>query len=301
MKTSSMKYLVGEGARNVGANRLMSLASVGVLTACLLLIGAAWLVALNANSIVGYVEDQNEAMAFVEDGADSDEIIELEERLRAIDNIHDVIYVSKAQALEQQMELLEENAYLFEGFEQDNPYPDSFRLKIDDLSRLEETIRQVEAVEGIDGTSASADLAATITDIKNGISFAGMAIVILLSLVSLVIVANTIKITVFSRRKEISIMKYVGATDLFIRLPFLVEGLILGLLSALIAFLLLWGGYEVMMSWMGETESSWFMMAFNHLILFKDVALKILVAFALAGMGIGGLGSMMFVGKFLKV
>ncbi|MBQ8917575.1 MAG: permease-like cell division protein FtsX [Oscillospiraceae bacterium] len=301
MKTSSFKYLVAEGARNVKANRFMSLASVGVLTACLLLIGAAWLVAINANSIVGYVEDQNEAMAFVEDWADADDIQEIEEALKQIDNIHEVIYISKAQALEQQMELLEENAFLFEEFENDNPYPDSFRLKIDDLSILGETIAQVEAVKGIDGTSASADLAATITDIKNGISFAGLAIVGLLSLVSLVIVANTIKITVFNRRKEVSIMKYVGATDLFIRLPFLVEGLILGLISALVSFLLLWGGYELMMNWMSGTESSWFMMAFEHLVLFKDVAPKVLGAFVAAGMGIGGLGSMMFVGKFLKV
>ena len=301
MKASSMKYLAGEGVRNIGANRFMSLASIGVLTACLLLIGAAWLVSINANAIVGYVEDQNEAMAFVEDRADSDDILEIEEQLKQIENIHEVIYVSKAQALEQQMELLEENAFLFEEFEHDNPYPDSFRLKIDDLSKLGETIEEVEAIDGIDGTSASVDLAATVTDIKNGISFAGLAIVGLLSLVSLVIVANTIKITVFNRRKEIGIMKYVGATDLFIRLPFLVEGLLLGLISALVSFLLLWGGYELMLGWMGETQSSWFMMAFEQLIPFGKVALHMLAAFVAAGMGIGGLGSMMFVGKFLKV
>lgn len=301
MKASSMKYLAGEGVRNIGANRLMSLASVGVLTACLLLIGAAWLVSINANAIVGYVEDQNEALAFVEDGADSDDILEIEEALKEIDNIRDVVYVSKAQALEQQMELLEENAFLLEEFEDDNPYPDSFRLMLDDLSRMSETMEEVEEVEGIDGISASADLAATITDIKNGISFAGMAIVGILSLVSLVIVANTIKITVFGRRKEISIMKYVGATDLFIRLPFLVEGLILGLISALVSFLLLWGGYQLTMGWMGGTQSSWFLMAFEHLVPFKTVALQMLAAFAGAGMVIGGLGSMAFMGKFLKV
>ena len=104
MKASSMKYLAGEGVRNIGANRFMSLASIGVLTACLLLIGAAWLVSINANAVVGYVEDQNEAMAFVEDGTDADEILVIEEELKQIENIHEVIYVSKSQALEQQME-----------------------------------------------------------------------------------------------------------------------------------------------------------------------------------------------------
>ncbi|MBP0962717.1 MAG: permease-like cell division protein FtsX [Oscillospiraceae bacterium] len=301
MKASSMKYLAGEGVRNIGANRFMSLASIGVLTACLLLIGAAWLVSINANAVVGYVEDQNEAMAFVEDGTDADEILVIEEELKQIENIHEVIYVSKSQALEQQMELLEENAFLFEEFENDNPYPDSFRLKIDDLSKLSEIIEQVEDIDGIDGTSASADLAATITDIKNGISFAGMAIVGLLSLVSLVIVANTIKITVFNRRKEIGIMKLVGATDLFIRLPFLVEGLLLGLISAVVSFLLLWGGYELILGFMSGTQSSWFMMAFEQLVPFAKVAAEMLIAFLAAGMAIGGLGSMMFVGKHLKV
>ena len=301
MKSSSVKYLIHEGARNVGSNRFMSLASVGVLTACLLLIGAAWLITINVNSIIGYVEQQNEIMAFVKDGTDQDQILQIEDKLRGIDNVHEVIYVSKDQALEQQKELLKDNAYLFEGFSNDNPYPDSFRLKVNDLSKLQETIDSVEAVDGIDSTSASADLAATITDIKKGISFAGTYIVAILSLVSLVIVANTIKITVFSRRKEIGIMKYVGATDLFIRLPFLVEGLILGLMSALLAFFMLWGGYQVVMQWMGGTQSSWVMMAFSNLVPFKDVALELLGAFCVAGMGIGTIGSMLFMGRFLKV
>lgn len=301
MKSSSFGYLVQEGGRNVMSNRLMSLASVGVLTACLLLVGATALLTMNVNSIIGYVEDQNEAMVFVEDSVDEDGINQIADELRAIPNIKDVDFVSKEEALEQQQQLVEDNAHLFEGFVDDNPYPNSFRLKVDDLSQLTETLAQVEDIEGTDGITASADLAATITDIKKGISFAGFYIVGIMSLVSLVIVINTIKITVFSRRKAINIMKYVGATDLFIRLPFLVEGIILGLTSALVAFFMLWGGYVGVIHWMSDTTSSWMMLAFANLIPFSKVAWQLLGAFLGAGMGIGGIGSMLFTGKFLKV
>ncbi len=301
MRTSSFRYLVAEGVRGMLANRLMALASIGVLTACLLLIGGAWLLTENVNSVIGHVEDQSEAMVFVADDIDTEGILEIEQQLWALENIHEVIFVSKEQALTQQQDMLQDNAYLFEEFQSDNPYPNSFRLKIDDLSRQEETLERVMAIEGTDGVSASADLAATITDIKSGISFAGIFIVGILSLVSLVIVTNTIKITVFSRRKEINIMKYVGATDLFIRMPFLVEGILLGLISAGLAFLFLWGGYFGVTHWMSEAGSSWVSLAFTNLVQFSDVAPMIIATFAAAGVGIGVVGSMMFIGRFLKV
>ncbi len=301
MRGSSFGYLVGEGVRGMMANRLMALASIGVLTACLLLIGGAWLLTENVNSIIGHVEDQSEAMVFVADDVDTEGILAIEEQLYALDNIHEIIFVSKEQALQQQQELLEENAYLFEEFSEDNPYPNSFRLKIDDLSLQEQTLNEVMAIEGTDGISASADLASTITDIKNGISFSGVFIVSILSVVSLVIVVNTIKITVFSRRKEISIMKYVGATDLFIRMPFLVEGILLGLISAALAFLALWGGYIGVIGWMREADSSWVSLAFTNLVDFQSVWFMIFGTFAAAGIGIGTIGSMAFIGRFLKV
>lgn len=301
MRTSSFGYLLKEGGRNIISNRLMALASIGVLTACLLLIGGAVLLTLNVNSIVGYIEDQNEVMVFVEEGAKEDLIQMMDLDLNRIQNIHEVIFVSKEDALAQQMELLAGSADLLAGFEEDNPFPDSFRLKIDDLSILGETLKEIEEVDGVESISASADLAATITDIKRGISFTGSYIVAIMSLVSLVIVANTTKITVFSRRREINIMKYVGATDAFIRMPFLIEGILLGLIGAIFAFFLLWGGYSYATQWLGTAPSSWLQLAYSNMVSFDSVAFKLFGGFAAAGTGIGALGSMIFIGKFLKV
>ena len=301
MKTSSFGYLLKEGFRNVIQNRLMSVASIGVLTACLLMIGGSVLLTMNINSIVGYVEDQNEVLVFVEDGADDELIQSLEMDLNRIKNVHEVIFVSKEEALETQMELLAESADLLAGFEEDNPFPDSFRLKIDDLSTLEDTLEEIRQIEGVESISASTELAATITDIKRGISFAGTYIVAIMSLVSLVIVANTTKITVFSRRREINIMKYVGATDAFIRMPFLIEGILLGLAASVLAFFLLWGGYSYATQWLSTAPSTLLKLAYTNLVNFKAVSLRLFGGFAAAGTGIGALGSMVFIGKFLKV
>lgn len=303
MRTSSLGYLIKEGAKNVFHNRLMSLASVGVLTACLILIGGATLLTLNINALVGYVEDQNEVMAFLTDDAaeDGDLVLQVEERISNLDGVGKVTYISREDVLASQMEADEELASLLAGLEEDNPFPATFRIQVDDLSKIQSIIDALEAMDEVESTNAALDLAATVLDIKHLVSFAGVFMVSILGVVALVIVGNTIKITVFNRRKEISIMKYVGATNAFIRLPFLIEGILLGLFSAVFAFLLLWGGYAYVMQWVSEAPSSWLQMMYANFVPFNDVALRMLGGFAGAGVGIGVLGSMCFIGKFMKV
>ena len=303
MRTSSLGYLIKEGAKNVFHNRLMSLASVGVLTACLILIGGATLLTLNINALVGYVEDQNEVMAFLTDDAaeDGDLVLQVEERISNLDGVGKVTYISREDVLASQMEADEELASLLAGLEEDNPFPATFRIQVDDLSKIQSIIDALAAMDEVESTNAALDLAATVLDIKHLVSFAGVFMVSILGVVALVIVGNTIKITVFNRRKEISIMKYVGATNAFIRLPFLIEGILLGLFSAVFAFLLLWGGYAYVMQWVSEAPSSWLQMMYANFVPFNDVALWMLGGFAGAGVGIGVLGSMCFIGKFMKV
>ena len=303
MRTSSLGYLIKEGAKNVFHNRLMSLASVGVLTACLILIGGAILLTMNINALVGYVEDQNEVMAFLTDEAaeDGDRVLQMEEEIAGLDGVGKVTYISREEVLASQMEEDEELANLLSGLEEDNPFPATFRIQVDDLNQIQAIINSLEAMDGVENTNAALDLAATVLDIKNLVSFAGIFMVSILGVVALVIVGNTIKITVFNRRKEISIMKYVGATNAFIRLPFLIEGILLGLFSAAFAFLVLWGGYAYVMQWVSQAPSSWLQMMYANFIPFNDVALYLLGGFAAAGVGIGVLGSMCFIGKFMKV
>ncbi len=308
MRGSSFGYLVKEGCRSIYSNRMMSLASIGVLVACLLLIGSSLLFTLNVNSIAGYVESTNEVVVFIEDELEQEQVDMIDLSLSMMDNVANTEYISKEQALENEKEYLGDAAILFETFGDgedgvmDNPFPSSFVVKVKDLSKLKETQSAMEKIDGVEKVNAPTEVADILSSIKKAVSTGGVAIVAILLLVSLVIIANTIKITVFNRRKEINIMKFVGATDSFIRLPFIVEGTLIGLLSALISFFLLWGGYHYLIQWVGENQSTWVQtMICTNIVPFKDIYPQLLLYFCGGGILIGVFGSMFFVRKYLKV
>lgn len=301
MNRSGIKYLLTEGFRNIKANRQMTIASVGVLMACMLLIGAAVLLTLNINSLMGYVEDQNEVVAFVDWDASDSTISSVESAINSIENIDQVVYVSREDALLEQMAELGEDASILEGLLEDNPMPPSYRIKVKDLELLTDTRDQLAAIPGVYKVNATTDVVSILLDISKGVNTAGMIIVIILAAVSVIIVSNTVKVTIFNRRKEINIMKYVGATDMFIRTPFLVEGIVIGLMSALLSFGLLWVGYEYVTHWLSQSASSWLLIFHENMIPFTEIALPILGGFAGAGAFFGMSGTLFFVGKYLKV
>ena len=301
MSLGSIKYLVGEGARNIRANRQMSIASIGVLVACMLLIGAAVLFSLNADAVMGYIESQNDVVVFVKDKASDKEAEGLGDTLMEVDNVASVRYISKKEALEGQMEKLGNSSYLMDALVEDNPLPATYYVKVKDLELLSATVEEIQDLDLVLDVNSPTDMAATLVGIKKAVNLGGLAIVAILGAVSILIVSNTIKLTVFNRRREISIMKYVGATDSFIRLPFLVEGVIIGLCSALLAFGLLWVGYYYLLDWMSTGTSSWLQLAYQNLIQFEDIAYRMLAGFCGAGVVFGIAGSLFFVGRYLKV
>ena len=301
MTLGSMRYLIGEGARNIRANRQMTIASVGVLVACMLLIGAAVLFSMNADAVMGYIESQNDVVVFVEDSAGDAEAEGLAFTLQEVENVASVRYISREEALESQMERLGNAAYLMDALKEDNPLPATYYVKIKNLEFLEDTVQKIRELPLVMEVNSPTDMAATLVGIKKAVNVGGMAIVAILGAVSILIVSNTIKLTIFSRRKEISIMKYVGATDTFIRLPFLVEGVLIGLLSALLAFALLWVGYYYLLDWLGGGGPSWLQLAYEQLVRFEDVALRMLGGFCAAGAAFGVAGALFFVGRYLKV
>ena len=301
MSLGSIKYLVGEGARNIRANRQMSIASIGVLVACMLLIGAAVLFSLNADAVMGYIESQNDVVVFVKDKASDKEAEGLGDTLMEVDNVASVRYISKKEALEGQMEKLGNSSYLMDALMEDNPLPATYYVKVKDLDLLSATVEEIQDLDLVLDVNSPTDMAATLVGIKKAVNLGGLAIVAILGAVSILIVSNTIKLTVFNRRREISIMKYVGATDSFIRLPFLVEGVIIGLCSALLAFGLLWVGYYYLLDWMSTGTSSWLQLAYQNLIQFEDIAYRMLAGFCGAGVVFGIAGSLFFVGRYLKV
>ena len=301
MTLGSMRYLIGEGARNIHANRQMTAASIGVLVACMLLIGAAVLFSLNADAVMGYIESQNDVVVFVKDSASDADARGLGKTLEAIDNVASVRYISKEEALEGQMERMGNSAYLMDALREDNPLPATYYVKLKNLELLSDTVAKLQEEPLVMEVNSPTDMASNHVGIKKAVNFGGMAIVAILGAVSILIVSNTIKLTIFSRRKQISIMKYVGATDTFIRLPFLVEGVLIGLCSALLAFALLWVGYYYLLDWLGGGTSSWLQLAYQHLVQFEDVAWRMLGGFCGAGAAFGMAGALFFVGRYLKV
>ncbi len=303
MKGSSFGYLMKTGFTNIYSNRLMSVASIGVLVACLMLIGSAALLSLNVRNIVGVAGQENEVVVFLEDDLSDQEVEEVGVKIHQLDNIESVTYVSKEEGLKIEQDK-EKWGGLLDGLSaEDNPLPNSYRIKLLDITadKLLSTCDEIAKVEGIEDYNAPYKEATILTDIENAVTSVGFIVVIILIVVSVMIIANTIKITVYARSKEIYIMKLVGATDTFIRLPFIIEGILIGVLAALMAFGLLWGGYAYAIQMVAENTSSWLEIAADNLIQFEDVALFMLGTFMTMGAGIGMVGSIVFVRKHLRV
>ncbi len=301
MKGNNFAYLLKEGARNVWVNRLMSLASIGVLIACMLLMGGAMLISYNINEAVGYVENQNEVVVFLNEDVSQEQIEAIGETLKNTDNVQEPKYVSKDESLDKMIEDMGESEDIMNGLLNENPLLDSYEIRIGDLSRLRETVSSIEGIDGVYKTVSPTEAADTLTSIKHIVNISGSAIVFILFVVSVMIIANTIKITVFNRRKEVSIMKYVGATDGFIKLPFIIEGVIIGVVSSVIAYAALWLGYQYVLEKLLLNNSAWLQGVAQSFIPFKSIAVMVAVGFFGSGIGIGAIGSSIFVNKYLKV
>ncbi|MCL2068477.1 MAG: permease-like cell division protein FtsX [Oscillospiraceae bacterium] len=302
MRVHNFAYLFRTGIKNIFYNKLMSFACIGVLVACLLLIGSSMLFTITINNMATDVESQNEVVVFLDTRLTMREVEAVDVSLRAIPNIIGQRFISKEQGLEEEKEKMGDLGQLLAGLEgADNPLPDKYVLRIADSSRIDETLAQINAIGGVDYVNASIEVAHILTGIRNTVYYAGAAVVIILVVVSLVIITNTIKLTVFSRRREIQIMKFVGATDSFIRLPFLVEGTLIGLIAAFFAFVMLGVGYTYLIEWAKENYMAYFALILNNTVDFTDIALEIMIGFSAVGVLIGVLSSGFFVRKHLRV
>ena len=301
MKASGLSYLFKEGVRNLWANRLMSAASIGVLTACLLLIGASAMFSLNIRNMMDYVESQNEIVVFVEEDATQEMLTSLEEDLKAIENVNEVTLVTKAEALEKRKKDFGDAAFLLEDYnDENNPLLDSFVVTLDDIALLDDSVREMQLKDHVYTVSATKEVASAMVSLSNVVTVAGFIIVAILIIVSAVIISNTIRLTIYNRRKEIHIMKCVGATDFFIQLPFVIEGVLLGLISATISYIVLWIVYEWMCSNLAGTYNSWFSAMVSSILPFSDFGGILALGFLTAGLCVGIFGSGIFVRKHLR-
>lgn len=303
MKPSSFRYLLKEGLRNLWRNRIMSLTSIGVLTTCLLIVGAAFLLTVNVNSMVQYVEGQSEMCVYMVDGLSDEELSAAEDAISAAPNVTEVTFVSAEEGLANTKEQFGDDSYLLDGYEgETNPIPDSFIVKIDDISKTRDTQAALKEISGVDIVNASGEVADTLTYIQDTVGTMGTIIIIALAVISLVIIANTIRATIFTRRKEINIMKFVGARNSFIRIPFVIEGFALGLIAALIAFLAIWAGYSYLINAFTDGMSSyWLQSAFDSVVPFAAIAPWLALFFAGTGTVLGVLGSLVSIRNHVKV
>lgn len=302
MNWSSFKYLARQGLHSMVKNRLMSAASIGVLTVCLLITGVAGLFTLNVGSLMDYLGSQNETVVYLDEDLTDEGLAAVDSALRAISGLREVTYVSKDEALERMKESMGESAYLFDVFEgSENPFLANYRVVLDDVSDLPEIQPQLEAIEGVTSVGAPMQLSEMFTSIHQGVSLVCVVLVAVLGFVSVVVISNTIRLTVFARRKEINIMKYVGATNGFIRLPFFVEGMTSGFISGCIASAAVLGGYALVLYFSQRLEGLWETVIGASLLSMGQVWYFVVGGFLLFGVLIGSLGTAVSVRKHLKV
>lgn len=295
MKGTSLKYLTHEGFRNVWVNRLMSLASVTVLMACLIIMGAGIMIYFNINNVVDKVQSQNVVMVYVADDASEDETTQIGTSLEGISNVESCEFVPKEVAFQEQIQSMGGDAALFEGFDE-IPLPDTYKVTVKDLSQFENTVSQIKQINKVDSVRENSDLASKLLSLRHAVSIVSVGLVVMLFLVALFIISNTIRITMFSRKLEISIMKAVGATNWFIRWPFMIEGMILGTISGIVSLGVLWGLYAVAEKVFAQTLS---LIGFS-LVPFSEYWWQILLVFVAIGLFTGGFGSLVSMAKYLK-
>lgn len=297
MTGSSLRYLIKEGFRNTWTNRMMSIASIAVLMCCLVLMGAASMIFLNIESLLGVIEEENVVMVYVEDDTTDEELETMETELNAISNVKTVEFVPKEDAWEEQLDTMEEaQAQFFTEISSDIPLPDAYKVTVEDLTYFDETVEKIEELDNIDTIRENKDLAEKLVTIREGVEVIAVVIVAALLIISLFIISNTIKLTVYSRRLEISIMKAVGATNSFVRIPFVVEGMVLGIISGVISLGLVWGFYEFAIQQFDSLITSLGLEA----LAFEDYAVVMLVAFIVIGVLTGVCGSLISMSKYLN-
>lgn len=292
MKISSMRYLLKEGFRNIWQNRFMAIASIGVLVSCLLLTGGAYLIFVNIDHAFEWVYDQNVVVVFAKEDCTDDETQSLGEKLKSITNVEKIEFMSKEEALERYQDSIPPATYA--DLKEDNPLLDSFVVTFTDLEKFDDTVAQIERIPEVETpVEYNGDIAQTLTKVRQIVLAIGGWVIGMLLLVSLFIIANTIKLTVYNRRLEIYIMKSVGATNGFIRIPFVIEGMVLGLISALLSYGILYFIYSRLYSMFSGG------LMFG-LIRFSKVWWILLIGFLIAGILTGMAGSAISMRKYLK-
>ena len=287
-------YLIKEGFKNIWTNRMMSLASVIVLVSCLIITGAAFLISLNVTHLISKIGDDDQITVYLDYDLNDLQSIKLGSQISKIENIESYSFYSKEDALKQYEQVL---GNIYESMQDDgNPFGNAYKVKLQDLSQYKKTVDEIKKIDGVSAVSDRSDIAGKLTKLNYFVTIVGSWVVLVLALVTLFIISNTIKMTMYSRRYEISIMKSVGATNSFIRVPFVIEAMVIGLISGLAAAGVICSVYmpirSAAASIIGFIGESTFTV--------RQIMFPTLIAMSLTGLLIGIIGSIISITRYLK-
>ncbi len=297
MKMSKLKYSFSEAKKNVLRNGLMSVASLFTIASCLVILGVFAIISMNVNSFTSKIEDQCEVQLYINKGTSPERVAQIGEEIQKIENVKEASLFTKEDMLAYaKNDMFGEDAELLSGFEEDNPFSDSYKIILESIENTDTTVSELEKIQDAEKVVNKQDIVNMVLNISKIVKRFSMAIMLVLLIIAIVIISNTVRLTVFNRRKEINIMKYIGATDRFIKGPFLLEGMIIGFFGALLAFLIVFWGYFALLKYVKGLG-----IGTIELIGMLQVLPVIAVIFVVFGCIIGVLGSGIFMRRYLHV
>ena len=299
MKYSVLGYLIGEGFRNFFKNKKSTIASLIIMFATMFVFGIFFVIGENVNHVIAEIEAQQGMQVFINKNASKEQEKELENQIREIEYVNNVVYKSKEDALNQMKVMFKNTPYLAKSYEEDNPFPASYVVTLTNLEKSKEVQEQILKFDNVLEIQTKDDTINALINIANGVRIASGVILVILIFISIFIISNTIKLTVHARRKEISIMKYVGATKGFLRWPFTVEGILIGVIASFISILVLGITYNVTTEKIITSLSA--ARVHINLLTFSSMFNLLIVVYLILGIGIGTIGSAISMRKYLEV
>lgn len=297
MRYNVIGYLTFEGFRNVLKNKKSTIASIVIMCMSMLIFGMFFTIGENVEHIMKYVEESQGMQVFIKEGTSEQRVKEIGEEIKEIFGVNKTTYVSKEDALNQVKEQWKDKSDLLSGYE--SVFPESYVVTLTDLSLNQEVQNKISQIADVEEITSNNQTISTLMNLAQGIRIVTGGLLVILVIISIFIISNTIKLTVHARRKEISIMKYVGATNSFIRGPFLVEGIVIGIIAALISLLIVGLAYNIISGNLMQTEI--IKTIGINLLGFSEMFSMIIIVYLILGIGVGVIGSSISMRKYLDV
>lgn len=288
-------YYFREAFLSIVRNSWLSLAAVGTVTVSLFILGFSLLVVMNINRLANYLESSVEVSVFLKDGLGKEQVQDLQNRIRSLPGVVEVQFISKKQALEEMKKSLGPNRSILDGLEEDNPLPDAFRIKTQKAEQVVAVAQAVSSLPGVEDVRYGQGVVERLVAVTRWVRLAGLSAMALIGAAAVFLISTTIRLSVFSRQREIGIMKYLGATNWFVRFPFLLEGMMLGFAGSALAALLVHTGYAAVIRSLSGA------MPFIPLVAQDQVFFVLLGVVIALGLLVGALGSLISIHRFLNV